>query len=65
MASWPGSCSRWEVAELGVRASCSVFYQDLTSSSDLLDQAAAEAFLLLGVVDGADVSLAVAARLLE
>jgi DNA-binding SARP family transcriptional activator/tetratricopeptide (TPR) repeat protein len=54
-----------ELAEAGVRASFTVSYQQLSGSDELLDQAAAGAFGLLGVLDGADVGLPVAARLLD
>ena len=41
-----------EVAEAGVRASYDVSYRQLQASSEALDRAAAEAFGLLGVLDG-------------
>jgi DNA-binding SARP family transcriptional activator/Flp pilus assembly protein TadD len=53
-----------ELAELGIRASFQVSYQDLASSADPLDRAAAGAFSLLGVLDSPDVGVTVAARLL-
>jgi len=54
-----------EVAEAGVRASYDVSYQQLQASSEALDRAAAEAFGLLGVLDGPELGVPVAARLLE
>ena len=54
-----------ELAEVGVRASFQVSYHELGASADPLDRTAARAFGLLGVVDGPDVSLPVAARLLD
>jgi DNA-binding SARP family transcriptional activator/tetratricopeptide (TPR) repeat protein len=54
-----------ELAEVGMRASFQVSYQELGASADPLDRTAARAFGLLGVVDGPDVSLPVAARLLD
>jgi DNA-binding SARP family transcriptional activator/DNA polymerase III delta prime subunit len=54
-----------ELAELGVRASFQVSYQQLRDGPDALDRAAAEAFGLLGVLDGPEVGLPVAARLLD
>jgi tetratricopeptide (TPR) repeat protein len=54
-----------ELGEMGVRASFQVSYQELEASADPLDRAAARAFGLLGVVDGPDVSLPVAAHLLD
>jgi DNA-binding SARP family transcriptional activator/tetratricopeptide (TPR) repeat protein len=54
-----------EVAEAGVRASYDVSYRQLQASSEALDRAAAEAFGLLGVLDGPELGLPVAARLLE
>jgi DNA-binding SARP family transcriptional activator len=53
-----------EVAEAGVRASYDVSYQQLQASSEVLDRAAA-AFGLLGVLDGPELGVPVAARLLE
>jgi len=54
-----------QLAEVGVRASFQVSYDQLSGSPDPLDRAAAEAFGLLGVPDGLEVSLPVAARLLD
>jgi DNA-binding SARP family transcriptional activator/tetratricopeptide (TPR) repeat protein len=54
-----------ELAEIGVRASFQVSYQELGTSGDPLDRAAAQAFTLLGVLDGPDLSLPVAAHLLD
>lgn len=54
-----------ELADLGVRASFDVSYQALRDSTDVVDQAAAGVFGLLGVLGGADVSVPAAARLLD
>jgi DNA-binding SARP family transcriptional activator/tetratricopeptide (TPR) repeat protein len=54
-----------EVAEAGVRASFQVSYQQLHNSADALDRAAAEAFGLLGVLDGPEMSVPMAARVLD
>ncbi len=54
-----------QLAEVGVRASFQVSYHQLSGSPDPLERAAAEAFALLGVPDGLEVSLPVAARLLD
>ena len=54
-----------QLAEVGVRASFQVSYQQLSDSPDAVDRAAAETFLLFGVPDGPDVSLPAAARLLD
>jgi DNA-binding SARP family transcriptional activator/Tfp pilus assembly protein PilF len=54
-----------ELAELGIRASFQVSYQELAASADPLDRAAAGAFSLLGVLDSPDVGVTVAARLLD
>jgi len=54
-----------EVAEAGVRASYDVSYRQLQASSQALDRAAAAAFGLLGVLDGPELGVPVAARLLE
>jgi tetratricopeptide (TPR) repeat protein len=54
-----------ELAEVGVRASFQVSYQELGASADPLDRAAARAFSLLGVLDGPDVGLPAAAKLLD
>jgi tetratricopeptide (TPR) repeat protein len=48
-----------------VRTSFQISYQELGASADPQDRAAAQAFSLLGVLDGPDVSLPVAARLLD
>jgi hypothetical protein len=53
------------LADMGVRASFEVSCQELGASADPLDRAAAGAFSLLGVLDGPDVSLPVAAHLLD
>jgi DNA-binding SARP family transcriptional activator len=54
-----------ELAEVGVRASFAVSYQQLCDSADPLDRMAAEAFGLLGILDGPEVGVPVAARLLD
>jgi tetratricopeptide (TPR) repeat protein len=53
------------IANLGVRASFDFSYQQLRNSDDPADRTAAEAFVLLGVWDGPDVGLPVAAQLLD
>ena len=54
-----------QLSEVGVRASFQVSFQQLSGSADALDRAAAEAFGLLGVPDGPELSLQAAARLLD
>jgi DNA-binding SARP family transcriptional activator/Flp pilus assembly protein TadD len=54
-----------EVTERGVRASLAVSYEQLRSSGDAIDRAAADAFGLLGVPDVADISVPAVARLLD
>jgi DNA-binding SARP family transcriptional activator len=54
-----------ELAEVGVRASFQVSYQQLSDSSEVLDRAAADAFGLLGGLESPEVGVPVAARLLE
>jgi DNA-binding SARP family transcriptional activator/tetratricopeptide (TPR) repeat protein len=54
-----------ELADIGVRTSFTVSYQQLRGSADAVDRAAAEAFGLLGVLDGPDMGVPVAARLLD
>jgi tetratricopeptide (TPR) repeat protein/DNA-binding SARP family transcriptional activator len=54
-----------ELAELGIRASFQVSYQELAASADPLDRAGARAFSVLGVLDSPDVDGSVAARLLD
>jgi tetratricopeptide (TPR) repeat protein len=54
-----------ELAEVGVRASFQVSYQQLCDSLEMLDRAAAQAFGLLGVLDGPEVGVPVVARLLD
>jgi DNA-binding SARP family transcriptional activator/tetratricopeptide (TPR) repeat protein len=54
-----------EVAEAGVRASFAESWHQLDASDDPVDQAAARAFGLLGVPDGPEVGVPVAARLLD
>ncbi len=54
-----------ELAEVGVRASFQVSYQQLCDSPEMPDRAAAQAFGLLGVLDGPEVGVPVVARLLD
>jgi DNA-binding SARP family transcriptional activator/tetratricopeptide (TPR) repeat protein len=54
-----------ELAETGVRASFQVSHEQLRASSDPVDRSAAEAFGLLGVLDGAEMGTPVMARLLD
>jgi DNA-binding SARP family transcriptional activator/tetratricopeptide (TPR) repeat protein len=54
-----------QLAEVGVRASFQVSHQQLSDGADALDRAAAQAFGLLGVPDGQEVGVPVAARLLD
>jgi DNA-binding SARP family transcriptional activator/tetratricopeptide (TPR) repeat protein len=65
LADAQGRLDELELAEVGVRTSFQVSYQELGASADPLDRAAAQAFSLLGVLNGPDVSLPVAARLLD
>ena len=53
------------VAEVGVRASLAVSYEQLRASDDPADRAAAQAFGLLGVLDGPELGIPVVARLLD
>jgi DNA-binding SARP family transcriptional activator len=54
-----------ELAEAGARASLAVSSQQLWASDDPMDRAAAEAFGLLGLLDGPEVGVPVVARLLD
>ena len=54
-----------ELPEVGVRASFAVSFAQLRASQDPLDRTAATAFELLGVLDGPDLGVPVAARLLK
>jgi DNA-binding SARP family transcriptional activator len=54
-----------ELAEAGVRASFAVSSRQLGAGDDPVDRAAAEAFGLLGLLDGPEVGVPVAARLLD
>jgi DNA-binding SARP family transcriptional activator len=54
-----------QAGDLGVRTSFQVSLDALRDSGDPLDRAAAGAFPLLAVLDGADVGVAVAARLFD
>jgi tetratricopeptide (TPR) repeat protein len=54
-----------QLVEVGVRASFQVSYQQLHDSPQALDRAATEAFEFLGVLDGLEMSVPVAARLLD
>jgi tetratricopeptide (TPR) repeat protein/transcriptional regulator with XRE-family HTH domain len=51
--------------DIGVRASFAVSIDQLAESPDVRDRVAARAFALLGVPDGPDITLMVAARLLD
>jgi DNA-binding SARP family transcriptional activator/tetratricopeptide (TPR) repeat protein len=53
-----------DLGDVGVRASVAISHQQLGTSADPVDRAAAEAFPLLGLPDGPTLSLAAAARLL-
>jgi DNA-binding SARP family transcriptional activator/tetratricopeptide (TPR) repeat protein len=53
------------LAEVGVRASLAVSYEQLHTSQDPTDHAAAQAFGLLGVMDGPELGVPVVARLLD
>jgi DNA-binding SARP family transcriptional activator len=65
LADAQGRLDELELAEVGVRASFAVSYQQLCDSADALDRMAAEAFGLLGILDGPEVGVPVAARLLD
>jgi DNA-binding SARP family transcriptional activator/DNA polymerase III delta prime subunit len=65
LADAQGRLDELELAEVGVRASFAVSHQQLCDSADALDRMAAEAFGLLGILDGAEVGVPVAARLLD
>jgi DNA-binding SARP family transcriptional activator len=54
-----------ELTDVGVRTSYAVSYQQLSDSPEALDRSAAVAFGLLGVLDGPELGVAVAARLLD
>jgi DNA-binding SARP family transcriptional activator/tetratricopeptide (TPR) repeat protein len=54
-----------ELADRGVRASFAVSYQHLGEGADPVDRQAAGAFPLLGLLDGPDVGVAAATRLLD
>ena len=54
-----------QFAEAGARASFAVSTEQARHSADPVDQAAAAAFGLLGVLDGPELSVAVVARLLD
>jgi DNA-binding SARP family transcriptional activator/Tfp pilus assembly protein PilF len=54
-----------QAGDLGVRTSFQVSLVALRDSADPRDRAAARAFPLLGVLDGADVGIPVAARLID
>jgi tetratricopeptide (TPR) repeat protein/DNA-binding XRE family transcriptional regulator len=54
-----------ELDDVGVRASFAVTIDQLAVSPDPRDQQAAGAYALLGLLDGPDISIPVAARLLE
>jgi DNA-binding SARP family transcriptional activator len=54
-----------ELAEVGVRASFNISLEQLGAGRDRVDRAAAEAFGLLGLLDGPEVGVPVVARLLD
>ncbi|HEX6684526.1 MAG TPA: tetratricopeptide repeat protein [Candidatus Limnocylindrales bacterium] len=54
-----------ELTDSGVRASFAVSHQELSSGPEPLDHAAARAFGLLGLPDGTELGVPVAARLLD
>jgi tetratricopeptide (TPR) repeat protein len=54
-----------EITDMGVRATLAVSHQELSGSDDPRDRAAAEAFVLLSLLDGADIGAPVAAWLLD
>lgn len=54
-----------ELTDEGVRTSLAVSYQELVTSDDPLDHAAATGLVQLSLLDGPDVSAEVAARLLD
>jgi tetratricopeptide (TPR) repeat protein len=65
LADAQGRLDELELAEVGIRASFQVSYQQLRDGSQALDRVAAEAFGLLGIPDGQEVGVPVAARLLD
>jgi DNA-binding SARP family transcriptional activator len=65
LADARGRLDELELADLGVRASFQVSYQQLSDSPDALDRAAADAFALLGLPDGPELATPAAARLLD
>jgi DNA-binding SARP family transcriptional activator/Tfp pilus assembly protein PilF len=65
LADAQGRLDELEVAEVGVRASFQVSYQQLADGPNAVDRAAAGAFGLLGLLDGPEVGVPVVARLLE
>jgi DNA-binding SARP family transcriptional activator len=54
-----------ELAEAGVRTSFAVSFEHLDASAEVIDRAAARAFGLLGILDGPEVGVQVAAPLLD
>jgi tetratricopeptide (TPR) repeat protein len=54
-----------ELPDIGVRASFRISWTELSDSPDQEDRDAAAAFALLGILDGPEVGLPVAARLLD
>jgi DNA-binding SARP family transcriptional activator/tetratricopeptide (TPR) repeat protein len=54
-----------QLAETGVRASVAVSWQQLAGSTDAVDRAAVAALPILGMLDGPDVGVPVADRLLD
>ena len=54
-----------ELADVGVRASLAVSHEELRDSTEPVDRAAAAAIAMLSIVDGPDIGVPAAARLLE
>jgi DNA-binding SARP family transcriptional activator len=65
LADAQGRLDELELAEVGMRASFQVSYQQLADSPNAVDRAAAGAFGLLGLLDGPEVGVPVVARLLK
>lgn len=60
-----GRLDELERDDVGVRTSLAVSIDQLAESSDAADRSAAETFVYLGIPDGPDISLALAARLID
>ena len=65
LADTQGRLDELALAEIGVRASLSVSYEQLHASDVPADRAAAQAFGLLGVLDGPELGVLGVARLLD